>query len=61
MSEKFNLDGVCCQYCANFGTKECPVIDANDWSRWNSFCNSYIANKEYKDAKELSFYIKKEL
>ena len=42
------VEGVCCAYCAKFNTAQCPIITANNWSRWKNFCNEYESQKEGK-------------
>jgi len=44
------IDGVCCQYCEHFESRDCPVGAASPWSRWRDFCGKYEPNKKEEDA-----------
>ena len=47
------VEGVCCAYCTNRDTEQCPVINANNWSRWKNFCSEYEPDACIVEAKVL--------
>jgi len=55
------INGICCQYCLLFETKDCPVREASNWSRWVNFCNCYIQNPAYLEAQSFSALLKDNL
>lgn len=32
---------VCCEYCKYKESSECPVQNANNWSRWKDYCSKF--------------------
>ena len=43
--------GICCEYCIKFESGDCPVINADSWSRHKNFCSEF-ENGEGDNIKE---------
>ena len=38
--------GKCCEYCVKHEKPECPVKNAEPWSRWKNFCSEFEENEK---------------
>ena len=38
-------NGKCCEYCTKHEKPECPVKNAEPWSRWKNFCSEFDKNE----------------
>ena len=38
--------GKCCEYCVKQEKPECPVKNAEPWSRWKNFCSEFEENEK---------------
>jgi hypothetical protein len=54
--------GKCCASCATFDRKECPVKNADPWSRWKDYCSNYERGRnQYIDSASLGREMDKKL
>ena len=41
------VDGISCEYCKHNEAMTCPVVEADNWSRWKNFCSEF-QNEKFK-------------